>query len=233
MRYASLAALLLLIAPSVILAQSPPTIFEFDPGVTFALDLNKLVRFDFATGREKSDELASSRLRAAGGISFRLKPFRKTLFDLIDTDKQHRYVLGIGYEFSRTSEPENRVEHRMILEGTYRNTLPAKLLLTNRNRFELRWVDNGFHWRYRNRLMFERPFRFSRLKLTPFGSAEAIWDQRYDKWNTFKFIGAVQVRLIRHTSLDIQYERQHCVVCSDPNTNIFGLTLNIYFLRKK
>jgi hypothetical protein len=43
----------------------------------------------------------------------------------------------------------------------------------------------------------------------------------------------VQVRLIRHTSLDFQYERQHCVVCSDPNTNIFGLTLNIYFLRKK
>jgi hypothetical protein len=206
--------------------------FEFDPGLTVSVDLNRVMRLEFATGREKNEDLASSRFRAAGGVSFRIKPFRKNLLDLIDSDKQHRYVLGVGYEFSRTSDVVSRIEHRMIFEGSFRNTFPAKFLLTNRNRFELRWVD-GFHFRYRNRLMFERPVKLKRLKLTPFGSAEAIWDQRYTRWNTFKYIGGVQVRLIRHTAVDLQYERQHCVVCSDPNTDIFGVNFNIFFRRKK
>jgi len=66
MRYASLLALLLLIVPACIRAQNPPTPFEFDPGVTVAVDLNRLVRLDFATGREKNEDLASARWRAAG-----------------------------------------------------------------------------------------------------------------------------------------------------------------------
>jgi len=224
----------LLIVPSAIHAQNPPTPFEFDPGVTVAVELNKTARLDFATGREKNEDLASSRWRLAGGVSFRIKPFRKTLLDLIDTDKQHRWVFGVGYEFSRTSGSQDRIEHRVLLEGTFRYTLPGRFLLTNRNRFELRWVDNGFHMRYRNKLMLERPIKLNRLKLTPIVTAEAIWDQRYTNWNTFKYIGGVQFRLIRRTvSVDLLYERQHCVICSDPNTNIFGVTFNIFFRRKK
>jgi len=233
MRYASLLALLLLIVPACIRAQNPPTPFEFDPGVTVAVDLNRLVRLDFATGREKNEDLASARWRAAAGISFRIKPLSTAISDLIDSDKQHRWVFGAGYEYSKTSAAQVRIEHRVLLEATFRYDLPFKVLLTNRNRFELRWVDNGFHVRYRNKLMFERPIRFDRLKLTPMGAAEAIWDQRYNNWNTFKFIGGTQVRLIRHTSVDLLYERQHCVICSEPNTNIFSVSFNVFFLRKK
>lgn len=165
MRCRRLAVLLLLIAPAGMRAQSSPTVSKFDPGLTVAVDINKIVRLDLATGREKNEDSASARWRAAGGISFRIKPFRKTLFDLIDTDKQHRYVLGIGYEFSRTTNTD-RTEHRLLIDGTLRYTLLARVLLTNRSRFELRWVDNGFHFRYRNRLMFERPIKLNRFKLT-------------------------------------------------------------------
>ncbi|HEX3102359.1 MAG TPA: DUF2490 domain-containing protein [Pyrinomonadaceae bacterium] len=233
-RYTILAALLLLIVPLGILAQSPRTLFEFDPGLTVAVDLNKVVRLDFATGREKTDELSSAKWKVSGGASFRFKPLRKTLFDLIDTDREHKFVLGVGYEFSKTSDAgTTHKEDRIMADGTFRYTLPLTVLMTNRSRFEFRWIDGDFHWRYRNRLMFEKQLRIKKLRYTPFGAAEAVWDRRYTKWNIFKFTGGVQFRLIRRSTLDISYERQHCVTCSDRNTNIVGVTLNLYLRRKK
>ena len=234
MRYASLAALLLLIVPCGILAQSPRTIFEFDPGMTVAVDLNKRVRLDFATGREKTEELSSAKWKVSGGISLRIKPFRKTLLDLIDTDKEHRVVVGVVYEFSTTNDAGiTHKENRIMADGTFRYTLRANVLLTNRNRFEFRWVDNEFHWRYRNRLMFEKQLKIERFKIMPFGGAEAVWDQRSHMWSIFKFTGGLQFRLIRRSTLDVLYERQHCVTCTDPHTNIVGVTLNLYLRRRR
>jgi hypothetical protein len=233
MRYASLTALLLLIVSSGTRAQSSAGVFEFDPGLTVAVDLNRVVRLDFAVGKENTEQLASAKGKASGGVSFRLKPFRKTFLDLLDTDKQHRYVLGVAYEFSRTLEGEEIFrEQKIMVDGTYRYSLPAKVLMTDRSRFEFRWLENDFHWRYRNRLFLERPLKIEKLRFTPFGGAEAVWDQRYTKWTIFKFTGGVQFRLIRRSTLDVFYERQHCVTCSNPNTNIFGLTLNIYPRKK-
>jgi len=234
MRYAWSAILLFFIVPAGICAQSPRTIFEFDPGMTVAVDLNKRVRLDFATGREKTDELSLAKWKVSGGVSFRLKRFRQTPFDLLDTDKLHRYVVGVAYEFSTTSDAGvTHNEHKIMLDGTFRYTLPAKVLLANRGRFEFRWVDNDFHWRFRDRLFFERPLKIKRLKFTPFGGAEAVWDRRYTKWTIFKFTGGVQFPIIRRATLDVYYERQHCVTCSDPHTNIVGVTLNLYPRRKK
>ena len=225
--------LFLLIFPAGIGAQNPPTAFEFDPELNVNVDLNKVVRFEFNTGRERSDEFASSKWKVSAGASFRIKPFRKTFLDLVDSVKQNRYVFGAAYEYSRTPDAGNRIEHRGIFEGTVRYKIPAGMLLTDRNRFELRWVDNGFHVRYRNRLILERRMKLMKLKVSPFVAAEAIWDQRYKHWNVFKYIGGVQVRLIRYTTVDFRYERQHCVVCSTPDTNILGLTLNIFLRRKR
>jgi len=202
--------------------------------MTVAVDLTKVVRLDFATGREKTDELSLAKWKASGGVSFRLKRLGKTPFDLLDTDKLHRYVVGVAYEFSTTSDAGiTHNEHKIMLDGTFRYTLPAKVLLTNRGRFEFRWVDDDFHWRFRDRLFFERPLKIKRLKFTPFGGAEAVWDRRYTRWNIFKFTGGVQFPLIRRSTLDVLYERQHCSTFSDPNTNIVGVTLNLYLRRKR
>jgi len=234
MKHARLAAFLLLIVPGGIRAQSPPAVFEFDPAVTIAVDLNRKVRLDFATGREKTEEISASRWKISGGASFRLKPLRKTLLDLIDTDKDHQFVLGVIYEFSRTSDAGTTFrEHRVMLDGTFRYTLPAKVLLTNRARIELRWLEDDYHWRFRDRLLFEKPLKTKKLRFTPFAGAEAVWDQRHTRWNLFKFTGGVQFPLIRRSTLDVLYERQHCLTCSDQNTNILGVTLNIYLRQKK
>src|SRR4051794_38203791 len=51
--------LILLFVCTEVFAQTPRTLFEFDPGMTVALDLSPTVRLDFATGKENTDELSA------------------------------------------------------------------------------------------------------------------------------------------------------------------------------
>ena len=230
--------LVLILSATRATAQAPGAVTELDPGVGIAVELNPHARLDFYTGREKSEEIAGSKWKVSGGASFRVKPMFKRFLDAIDTDKQHLIVVGASYEFSRASEAgEEKVEHKIMLDGTPRYVFPLKILASNRNRFELRWINGDYHWRYRNRLFAERsfkiPFRLKRIEVTPYGGAEAIWDHRYHKWSLFKFTGGVQIPLVRRTSLEFQYERQNCVTCADRSTNIFGITLNVHFRLKR
>ena len=187
-----LAALLLLIALGIL--QSPRTISEFDPGLTVAVDLNKRVRLDFATGREKTEELSSAKWKVSGGASCRFKTLRKTLFDLIDTDRQHKFVLGVGYEFSKTSDAgTTHKEHKIMVDGTFRYTLPEMVLMTNRSRFDFRWIDGDFHWRYRNRLMFERQLKIREAKVYPFRQLRRCGIRVTPSGISFKFTGGLVV----------------------------------------
>jgi hypothetical protein len=214
--------------------QDRAIVTELDPGVGIAVDLTPRVRLDFFAGSEKSEELAARKLKVSAGASFRAKPLLKGFLDDPDTDKQHILVIGTAYEYSRASESGVTTnEHRIILDGTGRYAFARKFLLNDRNRFEFRFINGSYSFRHRNRLMLERPIKVGKRKLTPYGAAEAFWDQRFGKWSQFKFTGGVQIPFIRRSSFDLFYERQHCVTCTDPHTNIVGLTFNLYLRRKK
>jgi len=227
-------ACFLFLAPVFLWAQDSSTVTEFDPGIAVAVDLPKRFRFDLYAGQEKSEELASARKKVGVGISFRVKPIFKRLLDAADSDKQHLLVWGAIYEYSRASEQdETSIEHRLMLDATLRYDLPKKFLLSNRNRFEFRWVNGDYPLRYRNRPDLKRSFKLFKRNITPYVAAELFWDQRYKKLNIFKFSSGVQVPVFRRTSIDFFYERQHCTTCATENTNIFGLNLNIAFSLKK
>ena len=218
---------------TVAAGQGRTTVGEFDPGVTVDLDLGKPFRLDFYTGREKSEEVSASKWKIGGGGSFRLKPVFKSFLDDLDTDKQHVLVIRAGYEYSRASEDGiTKITHTTMLDATLRYSFKGKILMSDRNRFELRWVNTAPDMRYRNRLLFHRPFRLLRLRVTPFAGAEAYWDDRRNKWNLFRYTTGVEVPFFKHMTIDVRYEREHCVTCPDPNTNVVAVNLNT-FLRFK
>ena len=230
----AIAHLLLLLSGAAVAGQSSGAVTETDPGIGVSIDLPKRVRLDFYAGREKSEETGSGKTKVGAGVSLRLKPAFKRFLDSFDTDKQHLVVLAATYEYSYASEPnEIKREHKLMADATVRYNLPRDFLLSNRNRFEFRWVNGDFHLRYRNRPSVERPFKIRKRDVTPYIAAETYWDQRYSEWNMFKFITGVQIPLYRRMSIEALYERQHCTTCTDTNTNIFGLNLNIAFKRKK
>ena len=227
------AALTVALAPVFTASQGRPAVGEFDPGLTVDLDLGKPFRLDFYTGREKSEELSASKWKIGGGGSFRLKPVFKSFLDDLDTDNQHVLVVRVGYEYSRASEGGvTKITHSAMLDGTLRYAFKGKILMSDRNRFESRWVDDRPDLRYRNRLLFQRPFHFVRIKITPFGGAEAYWDDRKNKWNLFRYTTGIEIPFFRRMTLDVRYEREYCVTCPDPNTNVIALNLNTFFRLK-
>ncbi len=211
---------------------------EFDPLFTLDVDLNKKVRLDFYTGVEHDPELSSNKWKASAGASIRLKPHWKDRIDDVDRDKHHVLVLGANFEYSRSDKSGAITEeNRLTFDATPRYLFGKKsqLLMSDRNRTEFRWVNGAYHFRYRNRLRFERPFKARKTKLTPYISVESYWDSKYDRWSQFRYGGGVQIPVSKIAAFDAYYDRQHCITCSasSQQTNIFGLTLNIHLRRKK
>lgn len=236
LRKYTLASALVLMLALMTPGQNPNTVTELDPGLAVGFDINRHVRLDVYTGREKSDELDSGKWKIGAGVSLRAKPVFKSLIDNFDSDKQHVLVTGVTYEYSRASEANvESIEHKLMLDATARYAFAGKLLLSNRNRFEFRWIDAEYRFRYRNRFFLERTWKAKAFKFTPYGGAEAFWDQNFNKWNQFRFTGGVQIPIpkFKRTSIDLYYERVRCTTCANPNTNVFAANLNIFFRRKK
>jgi Protein of unknown function (DUF2490) len=143
----------------------------------------------------------------------------------------YRYGFSLG-----ASEPFR--EHRVISEETVRKTLKAKLLLLDRNRQDIRWVNGEFSVRLRNRLTLEREFKLNERSLTPYGSAEIFYDTRFNTFNRSRFTGGLAITLKKHerfidfrkqTVLDIYYLRQNDTRSQPRHLNALGLTFAIYF----
>jgi hypothetical protein len=225
---------LVLAADKSVHGQSSGAITELDPGTAIAVDLSHRFRLDLYTGREKSEEIHNSKVKFGGGVTVRMKPVLKRFLDAFDTDKQHVLALAAIYEYSIASEQgETKREHKLMIDATGRYAFSSDLLFSDRNRLEFRWVNGEYHHRYRNRPTLERPFRLWKRDITPYIAGEAFWDQRYHKWNMFKGAAGIQIPVYRHASIEFFYERQHCVTCADPNTNIFGLNLLFAYKRHK
>jgi hypothetical protein len=225
----------LTLAASSVISQTPPPVSDFDPGINVGIELNRRVRLDFYTGRENTEELATSKFKVGGGASFRMKPLFQLLIDDPDSDKQHVLVIGGLYEFARASESGvTQYEHKLMGDVTGRWAFyKQRYVLTNRGRFEFRWLSGNHRFRFRDRLMLEKNMSVRKLRLTPYVAAEAYWDKNHGKWNVFKFTGGSTVRLFRRTSLDLFYERSHCSTCAYPHTNVLGAAINIFFKCKK
>lgn len=219
------------------LAQNTSVPNEFDPLVSLDVELTKMLRLDFYFGREHDPELSSDKWKASAGASLRLKSLRGRIKDDPNSDKRHLLVLAANYEYSWTDKSGTITkENRLTLDATPRYVFGnSKILMSDRNRNEFRWVNGAYRFRYRNRLQFERGFKSGKVKFTPHAEIEPWWDSYYDRWSQFRYGGGVQVPISKIFVVDAYYERQHCVTCSDPSTqtNIFGLELNIHLDRKK
>ena len=232
--------LLITVVVNAILAQDRPVAREFDPGIKIDIDAGRF-RYDVYFGREKSEELEAGDTKIGGGVSLRFKPLFKTFIDAFDTDKQHVFVGRFGYEFSRAGENDQRSKtHKLLADGTLRWGFPKKILVSDANRFGLRWIDGEPSIGYRNRLTVERPFQIFKREFTPYGWAEAYWDGRFRSWNKFRYTGGAEVPLpffrvpyLRRTTLDVFFTRERCTTCPDPHTDIIGLNMNIFLRLKK
>lgn len=213
-------------------AQESVTRNESWPEVNVYLNINSQVRLFLLGTASKSVEdgeiLRGDAYEAQFGVHVDYMP-RKYL------------SLRTGYRFGTSiGGHEDFKEHRVLAEQTLRKRIPKDMWLSDRNREDFRFINGDFSFRYRNRLTLEREFQiFRKRMISPYASAEAFFDTRYDAWNKTRFAVGAQLSLRKgplkelvpkhQTVLDVYYMRVHDTRSSTTYVNGLGIVLAFYF----
>jgi len=229
-----IAGLLLVLIDGNTLGQTSNTAAEFWPKLNAAVEVRPKTRIQFWWQKQDGEDFDFNEWKVGALVSYRMKPILKPHRGDIDEDNEHHLVLGAGYEYLQTDQNDQiKREHRIILESTPRYLHDTGLLLEDRNRVELRWVNGNFSARYRNKLKVQRDFNVDKLRFTPYASGELFYDGDHHSWNKNQYAFGVQLPYKNRLMLDFYYLRQNCSTCSQDPLNVVGVTLNLYFRRKK
>jgi len=229
-----LAAFLFVVALTTIPAFAQPTseANELWPELDAYVHLNEKSRLLVLYSSTRKDDLDTRATWSAGG-------FVDLYFHRIisHNDRQHpdsarkRVLLfRAGYIFSPTpaGAPKPANQHIPTLLADTRFSIPGKLLLAERNRFDLRIINGDFIPRYRNRLTLERPFKTGPFELAPYLQTEVTYDWKYDAFNRVRYTAGVDWTATRIVVLESYYTRQRDTRSSPHDVNALGLTLQLH-----
>jgi len=226
-------ALVAMVFGRPVIAQESSSRQEFWPEVDLYLKLNQRSRLVFTYSATREDNLQTYAEGLSGAYMdyYALPWLRSKLRQHADASRDKFLMFRIGYLFSRTPSTIRSAagnEHTIRLEATTRFPLPWGLLLTDRNRGDLQWVNGAPKPRYRNRAQMERSFLVRHFDVRPYGSAEVFYDWQYDKFDRVRFAAGVEVSVWRFLVIDGYYLRQHTTTSSPRFVNAMGLKMHIY-----
>ena len=218
------------LAPSRAAAQDPTTAGALWTTAEAHAQLRSDIRL-LVLGQSKSGtDYFYQQWNAGAGLDYQLKRFARRQSMEFDPDRQRQLTVGAGYEYLRTTESGTPSSENRIIAGlTARVQLPSGLLLSDRNRFEFRWVDGNYSSRYRNRASLNRPTQLNGIRFTPYVSAEFFYDWAKNSWNQERYAVGIEWPYESLFKLSTYYLRQNCPTCSPAHLNVLGLTLQ-YFL---
>ena len=168
-------------------------------------------------------------------VDLQLKPLRRRVPLLefrLDESKNRLLLARIGYRYL-PSYTGGSAEQRGVLEGTARFPLIGffgDILLSDRNRVDLRFIDGEFSWRYRNRLSAEREFSIGRVRLNPYARFEVYYDSRHSTWSRTELQAGSAFPVTRRWELESYFD-----VINDSSesptsqTKAVGVVTTLYF----
>ena len=110
--------------------------------------------------------------------------------------------------------------------------LPARqgVLLSDRNRLDLRSIDGELAWRYRNRISAERTVAIRSYHFTPYLRAEAYYDGNFHKWSRTAETAGCIFPFRKRYEVEPYYEHQNDTgTAPNRQVNALGLVLSMYF----
>lgn len=202
---------------------------EWWPEIDTYVKLNERMNLKFEASRT-TDGINYSSADIGPTLQFTLKPILRRKLEVNNPAKRKYLTFAIGYRYIPTlNKPsENRVE----VELTPRYAFPGSLLLSNRNRIDIRDINQEWSWRFRERLTLERNFRIGKIFLGPYAQGEMFYDSRYAIWNRNIYEFGFTLGLCRWLDLKPYYAHQNDSRASIPHVNAAGLTASLYFRNK-
>jgi hypothetical protein len=224
--------MLLLASGSRASSQDSDSTDEFWPEINVFIKLSEKSRI-FAIYTTTKQENLGAYADGQTGVYFdfwTLPALRRKLLSHADASRSKLLLVRTGYLFSR---PRNNsgvaTEHMLTSEATGRAHLPASLLLSDRNRIDLRWLNGDFRWRYRNRLKLERTFRAERFEFTPYGHAEVFYSLEQSTWTRLRYAAGMEWTVTRRIVLEGYFLRQNDWGNIPQFVNATGIVLQFHF----
>lgn len=199
---------------------------EFWPAIKIHFDFPR-TRLQLTFERHDGEDARNLQSKFGALFTFRMKRIVKNTFVGADSEERYYLSVGAGYEHLQPSG-----ENRLVIQGTPRYTLGAGILLTDRSRFEFRWLKTTYDFRYRNKLSVQRSFKVARFRFIPYASGEVFWARNLHAFNENQYAFGVQLPFKHRLMLDTYYQRQNCNTCSHEKVNILGVSLNLFFGKK-
>ena len=204
---------------------------EFVPELNVFIKLSKQIRL-FLLGdvtQGFSPDFTDGELGAH--VDFTLKPILRRELRHGDWERSRYLWARAGYVVSGDLDDrdDGSTTHTLLLEGTTRLELPAKIWLVNRARVDFRDIDGESSQRYRLRLGIEREFTVRGVVMVPYAQAEVFHDTRFDSWNRQLYQAGVEIELTKHWRIEPYFARQNDSRSASGNANRFGVVLKTYF----
>lgn len=204
--------------------------FEFLPEVDAYYKINRSVRLNFQA-KETREAGDPTQAEIGPGLDIFVKPLEKLknakIFDPAES-KTRVLQLFAGYRYVPSGDKPTiqRLETGFIVNLP----LVARIMVSDRNRFDLDWQSGGFNWRYRNRVKVQRAIHIGSYNPAPYVSAEPFYQSQYGKWGTTALYAGSLFPVSKHVSFDVYYEHQN-ITTKAPNRqwNQLGVMLELYF----
>ena len=147
----------------------------------------------------------------------------------LDESKNRFLLLRIGYRYLPTFGGDDPNENRGVFEATARYPLSGGVLVSNRNRMDLRFIAGDQSWRYRNRVSLERELSLGPLRVNPYARFELFYDSRVARWSRTESVAGASFPVGRWEP-EAYYDYQHDTAGSSNRTvHAVGAVVNVYF----
>lgn len=219
-------------------ADSPRSETQFWPEVDAYVGIDEHARLFFQYSATRQKQLTDYSDGQVGFFldSYVLPVFRYKLREHPDRARSKLLMFRVGYNYSYnppTGKKKAVTDNTPTILSDARFPLFAGLLLTERNRFDLRIANDKFQPRYRNRVRLERSFKTGRFILTPYADTEVYYDWRYNKWNQVRYEGGLEWAVTHLFTIEPYYTRQRTTTSTPEYVNATGLKALFYFNNKK
>ena len=167
---------------------------------------------------------------------FGLPNIRKKLSIAVRDSTRGYYIwLRAGYMYS-TTPPDAKDPfklHTFVAEANFRYYLPYEILLTNKNRFDLRVINGDFEPRYRPRLTLEKDLQTAYMYFTPNIYGEYYVYIGEKGFNRFRLSTGIQVKVTKHIEFETYYVHEFDNGQRVNALNAMGFVLKFYLKHKE
>jgi hypothetical protein len=229
-----IALVLLFIFVFSVKVNAQETTHQFWPEVDAFVRLSPAARLFFSVAPVWSDEKDSYTESSMGAFVeagilpiFRKKSIRKSY----DSEKLKYLRTRIGYErvFTREKGGFDVSEQRLAADVTGRFFLPMDILVAVRNRFDFRWLDKEFSWRYRPRLWLERESQIGKFVFVPYAMTEVFYDSRFQSWSRTRYQAGVSIPATKWLVPEVYFLYEINRHPSKDYLDAIGLVATLYF----